>query len=106
MGQDVSKFSKLKMKFDENTYRGVASAYDIKQAEAVLKVPLNQIITVTECVGAPVCKKMAIKGLLFDKALPCKEMCFMAVFLLTELYKKKEDAEYTSKYEAFFDLYL
>jgi hypothetical protein len=58
-----SEFSKLKLRYYTEDYRGVHAARDIKKGETILHVPKHQIITLEMAFNSPVGKKMYEKGL-------------------------------------------
>lgn len=58
-----SDFSKLKLRYYSDNYRGVHAKNDIKAGETVLLVPLKQIITLEMAFKSPIGKQMYEHGL-------------------------------------------
>jgi len=56
-------FSKLKLRYYSDNYRGVHASRDIKNGETILLVPLKQIITLEMAFSSPIGKQMYEKGL-------------------------------------------
>ena len=58
MQKEKSDFSKLKLRYYTENYRGVHAAQTIKNGETVLYVPLNLIITLEMAFKSPIGRQM------------------------------------------------
>ena len=63
MKNGKADFSKLKLRYYSENYRGVHASRDIKNGETILLVPLNQIINLEMAFKSPIGKLMYEKGL-------------------------------------------
>ena len=63
MKNGKADFSKLKLRYYSENYRGVHASRDIKNGETILLVPLNQIITLEMAFKSSIGKLMYEKGL-------------------------------------------
>jgi len=86
MKKEKSDFSKLKLRYYTENYRGVHASMNIKNGETVLYVPLNLIITLEMAFKSPIGKQMYEQGL--RQRLISPKHSFLGTYLLQE--KKKE----------------
>lgn len=63
MQKEKSDFSKLKLRYYAENYRGVHAAQNIKNGETVLYVPLHLIITLEMAFKSPIGRQMYEHGL-------------------------------------------
>jgi protein-histidine N-methyltransferase len=63
MKKGGSDYSKLKLRYYSDNYRGVHAKQDISSGEVILLVPLKQIITLEMAFSSPIGKLMYEKGL-------------------------------------------
>ncbi len=89
-------FSKLKLRYYSENYRGVHSAQNIKNGETILYVPLPQIITLEMAFKSPIGKLMYEMGL--RQRLISPKHSFLGTYLLQE--KRKE----TSPFDTYLDI--
>jgi len=82
-----AEFDKLKLRYYSENYRGVHAAQDIKNGECILKVPLNQIITLEMGFKSPIGKLMYEKGLRGRLISP--KHSFLCAYILQEKKKAK-----------------
>ena len=91
-----AEFPKLRLRYYGSTHRGIHAACNIVQGETMVKIPFPLLITINECKATPVGKQMLQAGLFMNPNLSASEFDFFAVYLLTEIQKKKEDKNYKS----------
>lgn len=63
MNNGGADFSKLKLRYYSENYRGVHASQDIHSGETVLYVPKDQIITLEMAFKSPIGKQMYENGL-------------------------------------------
>jgi hypothetical protein len=80
MKKGGADFSKLKLRYYSDNYRGVHALRDIKNGEEVLYVPLDQIITLEMAFRSPIGKLMYEKGL--RQRLISPKHSFLGAYLL------------------------
>jgi len=85
MQKGGSDFSKLKLRYYSDNYRGVHAQQNIKNGETVLFVPLHQIITLEMAYKTPIGKLMYEKGL--RQRLISPKHSFLGAYLLQERKK-------------------
>lgn len=85
MSKNGADFSKLKLRYYTEDYRGVHAKQDIKNGEVVLYVPLNCIITLEMAFRSPIGKLMYEKGL--RQRLISPKHSFLGTYLLQEWKK-------------------
>ena len=100
-----AKFPKLRLRFYESTHRGVHAACDVKLGDILLFVPHDQIITIDDACETPCGAIMKEAGYLDDEdTFNFQLMNFMAVYVLTEIYKIRADPEYVSKFQRWLNI--
>lgn len=93
MEKHGSDFSKLKLRYYTENYRGVHAGQPVKNGETILYVPLPLIITLEMAFKSPVGKLMYEMGL--RQRLISPKHSFLGTFLLQEQLKKETPfAEY------------
>lgn len=85
MSQRGSDFSKLKLRYYAENYRGVHAQQNIKDGETILYVPLPLIITLEMAFKSPIGKLMYEKGL--RQRLISPKHSFLGTYLLQERKK-------------------
>lgn len=86
MQQKGSDFSKLKLRYYSDNYRGVHALNNIKSGETVLFVPLPLIITLEMAFKSPIGKLMYEKGL--RQRLISPKHSFLGTYLMQERRKQ------------------
>lgn len=81
-----SDFSKLKLRYYAENYRGVHALNDIKNGDTVLFVPLPLIITLEMAFKSPIGKLMYEKGL--RQRLISPKHSFLGTYLMQERRKE------------------
>jgi hypothetical protein len=69
-----------------------------------MEIPSGMLIGVGFALTTPVGKAMQEAGLMQNRVLNFAQDDFMAVFLLTEIQKKKDDSSYKSQVDAYLAL--
>ena len=87
-------FSKLKLRYYSDNYRGVHASREIRNGETVLFVPLQQIITLEMAFKSPIGKLMYEKGL--RQRLISPKHSFLGTYLMQE--RRKGDAQQFTQY--------
>lgn len=90
MKREKSDFSKLKLRYYTENYRGVHASQNIKNGETVLFVPLPLIITLEMAFKSPIGKLMYEKGL--RQRLISPKHSFLGTYLLQE--RRKENTPF------------
>lgn len=91
MKKGGSDYSKLKLRFYSDNYRGVHAATHIKNGETVLYCPKEQIITLEMAFRSPIGKMMYEKGL--RQRLISPKHSFLGTYLMQE--RRKDKIEFT-----------
>ena len=89
MQQKGSDFSKLKLRYYSDNYRGVHALNNIKSGETVLFVPLPLIITLEMAFKSPIGRLMYEKGL--RQRLISPKHSFLGTYLMQERRKENTD---------------
>lgn len=79
-------FSKMKLRFYTDNYRGVHANCNIKCGETVLLVPLKQLITLEMAFRSPIGKLMYEKGL--KQRLISPKHSFLGTYIMQERRKE------------------
>lgn len=90
MKEKGSDFSKLKLRYYAENYRGVHALNNIKNGEIVLFVPLPLIITLEMAFKSPIGKLMYEKGL--RQRLISPKHSFLGTYLMQE--RRKENTNF------------
>jgi histone-lysine N-methyltransferase SETD3 len=90
MERGGADFSKLKLRYYSENYRGVHASQNIKSGEVILYVPLNQIITLEMAYQTPIGRKMYEKNLRSKLISP--KHTFLGSYILQE--KKKDEQRF------------
>ena len=90
MQQEGSDFSKLKLRYYSDNYRGVHALNNIKSGETVLFVPLPLIITLEMAFKSPIGRLMYEKGLC--QRLISPKHSFLGTYLMQE--RRKENTNF------------
>ena len=97
MNAEGAEFSKIRLRFYESTHRGAHAACNIKLGDIILTIPKKCMITEEDAYKCPVGKQMLDAGIdPSDERLVYGKHNYLAVFLLTEIYRKREDPSYKS----------
>ena len=88
MQEGGADFSKLKLRYYSDNYRGVHASRDIQNGETVLYVPLKQIITLEMAFKSPIGKLMYEKGL--RQRLISPKHSFLGTYLMQERRKDEK----------------
>jgi len=101
MHREGAEFSKIRLRFYESTHRGAHAACNIKLNDIILKIPEKAIITEYDAMETPVGKKMGELNIGNDDRFTYGKHNIMSAFMLTEIYKKREDPNYVGKFDEF-----
>lgn len=90
MEKGGADFSKLKLRYYSENYRGVHASQNIKSGEVILYVPLNQIITLEMAYQTPIGRKMYEKNMRSKLISP--KHTFLGSYILQE--RKKDEQKF------------
>lgn len=90
MKEGGAEFSKLKLRYYTEDYRGVHASQPIIKGETVLFVPLHELLTLDNAMRSPIGSLMAARN--FRNRLISPKHSFLATYVMEE--KRKGDSQF------------